>query len=207
MSQTPSLPKLLGIGGGIGSGKSTVCKILEIIGVQVYYSDTRARFLMENNAQLIEDLSSLFGANAYADGTLNSKYISSLVFKNPALLTQLNELVHPVVKKDSLEWTLSHADQLYVAKESALLFETGIYKDMQYSILVTSPLYLRIERIKKRDNLSEEQILERMSRQWGDEEKRKLSNEVIFNDEVNSIIEQTWHINQKLKKLWTIQES
>ena len=129
MNPHPSSPKIVGIGGGIGSGKSTVCKILEILRVPVYYSDARARFLMENDTELIESIKRLFGEQAYIEKKLNAPFISGKVFSSSELLQKLNAIVHPAVAIDNEMWVKRHGDQVYLAKESALLFETGIYQN------------------------------------------------------------------------------
>ena len=202
MNPHPSSPKIVGIGGGIGSGKSTVCKILEILRVPVYYSDARARFLMENDTELIESIKRLFGEQAYIEKKLNAPFISGKVFSSSELLQKLNAIVHPAVAIDNEKWVKKHGDQVYLAKESALLFETGIYQQSNYNVLVVSPLNLRISRIQERDGLTTQQILDGIDKQWTDEVKMKLADEIIHNDTIHSLIEQTWSIHHKIIDLW-----
>ena len=146
----PNSPKLIGVTGGIGSGKSTVCKIFETLGHPIYYADDRAKWLMSHDDTLMHQIKELFGDEAYQNGVLNRKLIAEKAFKTPSMLAQLNALVHPAVGKDLKEWVSSTQEKL-LFYEAALVFETGSNKKMDAVILVTAPEALRIPRVLKRD--------------------------------------------------------
>ncbi|GAL86905.1 dephospho-CoA kinase [Sporocytophaga myxococcoides] len=189
----------IGITGGIGSGKTTVSRVFSVLGIPVYYADDRAKWLMENNSDVIEGISTLFGNTAYSAGKLNRSVISSRAFHNPVLLEQLNAIVHPAVKKDYEDWHLSQRDIPYTLKEAALLFEAGSYKDLDKTILVLSPENLRIRRIIKRDPFrTQKDIKAILERQMKDEEKQNLADFSILNDEVHLIIPQVIKIHREL---------
>ncbi|MFC3562739.1 dephospho-CoA kinase [Pedobacter jamesrossensis] len=182
----------VGITGGIGSGKTTVCKVFEVLGIPVFYADTEAKDIMMKDSLLIDGIKSTFGAASYfEDGKLNNKHIASIVFNNEAELTKLNALVHPAVFRafDAWEETIS-SNVPYTLKEAALLFESGSYKMCDTTILVTAPLETKLKRVMQRDGVSAEQVKARMDRQLSDEEKAKLASHFITNDEEHSIIEQ-----------------
>ena len=153
--------RIYGITGGIGSGKSTVAKIFEVLSVPVYYSDERAKeiyHLPEINKKVVD----LLGDEAYfSNGVLNKKYISHQIFQNKQLLQQLNEIIHPAVDQDFNEW-VKKQNTTFVLKEAAILFETELYKKLNGTILVTSPLNIRIERVCKRDGISEYEVKKRI---------------------------------------------
>ena len=191
--------RVYGITGGIGSGKSTVAKIFEVLSVPVYYSDARAKeiyHLPEINKKVVD----LLGAEAYhSSGVLNKKYISQQIFQNKQLLQQLNEIIHPAVDEDFNEW-INKQNASFVLKEAAILFETGLYKKLNGTILVTSPLNIRIERVCKRDGVSEDEVKKRIENQFSDEKKFALADWIICNDEEKSLIEQSLKIYDELIK-------
>lgn len=191
----------IGVTGSIGSGKSLVCKIFEQLGVPIYNADDKAKELMVKNAQIIETVISLFGAESYfKNGDLNRKHLSNIVFHNKELLTQLNKTVHPIVFRDFDNWLIEQENKKnkYVIKEAALMFETDSYKVLDKFIVVTAPLALRINRTQFRDNISEEQVLARMNNQFSQEEKLAKANYEIKNDEQISVIEQVYQLHQIL---------
>ncbi len=191
----------VGISGGIGSGKSLVCTIFQVLGISVYNSDLEAKKIMETNEQVKKEIIKLLGKESYFNNlTLNRKFIAKKIFKQKELLQSLNQIVHPAVRKDAEIWSekIPQADGYYL-RESAILFETGIYKQFNYNILVTAPQKLRIERIKSRDALSVEDITLRMKNQWDDEQKLALANFVIVNDGKNFLIPQILKIHKTLK--------
>lgn len=191
----------VGITGGIGSGKSTVCSIFERLGVPVYYADLRAKQLMEDDKKLICDIKSNFGVEAYStDGTLNRVYLSSLVFKNEDKLLLLNSLVHPVVQKDYESWIsiLDAKNYPYSLKEAALLVETGSYKMLDKLIVVSAPLEDRISRVMARDNVSREQVINRINAQLPEAKKVKLAHFVIYNDKIMELMPQVTKIHLSL---------
>lgn len=192
-------PKLIGVTGGIGSGKSTVCKIFEVLGHKVYYADNRAKWLMNNEHTLIDQVKALFGEKAYHQEALNRKYISEQVFKNPDLLKKLNTLVHPAVAQDLKNWVEDNQEDKVLFDEAALLFEIGSYKKMDSTILVTASEKVRIDRVLKRDpHRTPESIKEIIDQQMKDEDKIPLADYVIENEGAKSVIKQTMGIYQKL---------
>lgn len=195
----PTKPKLIGVTGGIGSGKSTVCKIFETLGHKVYYADDRAKWLMSHDIQLKEKIEDLFGDKAYHENQLNRLFISEQVFRNPELLQKLNALVHPAVGNDLNNWVHQNSKEKMLFDEAALLFEIGSYKKMNATILVTAPEDIRIERVLKRDpHRSKDSIKEIIGQQMSDEEKLPLASFVIKNDHTYSVIKQTMDIYKRL---------
>jgi dephospho-CoA kinase len=189
----------IGITGGIGSGKSTVCKIFAILGVPIYYADDRAKWLMEHNPDLVTGIKNLFGEDAYlADGVLNRPLIAAAAFNDPAKLNQLNGLVHPQVFEDGSAWQREHDHFPYTLREAALIFESGIYKHLDKVITVYAPLELRLQRVMARDNTTEEAVKARIARQLPDEEKVRQSQFVILNDGQKSLIPQVMAIHQEI---------
>ena len=194
----------VGITGGIGSGKSTVCEIFKILGVPVFEADKIARTLMNENPEIRKNLTTWFGDEIYSENLLNRKKLADLIFNNTQNLKQVNSIVHPVVRNEFEKWKNSQKS-VYSVYEAAILFESGFYKLMDLNFLIVSPEHLRIRRVMKRDQISEEQVLARIHNQWTDEEKIKLANTVIYNDNKNLIIPQIIEIDKKLKrdgKIW-----
>ncbi|MGN7985705.1 dephospho-CoA kinase [Pedobacter sp. 22226] len=195
----------VGITGGIGSGKTTACKVFEVLGVPVFYADTVAKEIMTQDALLIEGVKTAFGEESYfEDGKLNNKHIAGIVFNNEKSLAQLNALVHPAVFRafDAWESTISSTVP-YTLKEAAILFESGSYKLCDTTILVTAPYEIKIKRLMQRDGVTEEQVKARMDKQLSDEEKSRLADHFIVNDEQQSIIEQVLALHQQFLKLAT----
>jgi dephospho-CoA kinase len=172
----------IGITGGIGSGKSFICKKFESLGVPVYYADERAKYLMQHDENLKEKLMAAFGNEIYTDGQLNKKVLSEKVFNNPEALQKLNSLVHPAVYRDTENWMKLHSNKPYVIKEAALFFETGSYKMLDKTILVSAPEEIRIARVMERDKVSKTDVEARMKNQMSDEDKMTLADYIINND-------------------------
>jgi len=187
----------VGLTGGIGSGKSTVAQILEVLGIPVYYADVKARRLMNEDEQLKKEIIKIFGKEAYSNNSLDRKYISSIVFSDPAKLKLLNGIVHPATKKDSERWMLSQTTP-YAIHEAALIFEAKVDDRLDYVIGVSSPEELRIQRAVQRDNVTREEVIKRMKQQI--DEKIKMSNcdFVLINDEQQLLIPQVLELHQKL---------
>ena len=185
----------IGITGGIGSGKTTICKIFEVLGIPVFYADTVAKTIMNTDEELKQDVISLFGIEAYAEGALNRKYIADIVFNNEQQLQRLNAAVHPAVFRAFEKWQASQKNAPYVIKEAAVLFESGSYKMCDYSIQVSSPLELRLKRVMRRDVISQEQFLSRANKQLSDEEKEKLADFILINDESQLLIPQVLQLH------------
>ena len=190
----------VGITGGIGSGKSTIARIFESIGIPVYYADKEAKRLMNKNPSLKQDIKLLLSNEAYhKNGRLNRKYIAERVFKDKALLAQLNNLVHPAVRYDFESWA-ERQENSYVLKESALIFEIKGQSYFDATILVIADKETRIERVIKRDKSNRKAVIDRMNNQLSDEIKIPLADHIVSNNGVNSLIEQVLKIHRKLIK-------
>jgi len=187
----------VGLTGGIGSGKSTVAKIFEVLGVPVYYADDAAKHIMNTDAELREKIISTFGAGSYVNNELNRPYIASIVFENTEKLALLNSLTHPATIRDAERWMRQQTSP-YVIKEAALIFESGSAENLDYVIGVFSPLPLRIKRIMERDNVTRDEVMKRMSRQIDEDIKMRLCDKVIVNDEQQLVITQVLALHQQL---------
>ncbi|MRX68394.1 dephospho-CoA kinase [Flavobacterium resistens] len=174
------MTKVIGLTGGIGSGKTTVANYFKEMGVPVYIADDGARAVMQSDT-VIKEIKETFGEALFENNILNRAKLADIVFNNADKLAQLNAIVHPAVKKDFELWLLNHRDKEYVIYEAAILFESGRYKDCDSIITVTAPEEIRIERVLKRDNTTREQVLSRMQMQWKDEDRISKSNFVINN--------------------------
>jgi dephospho-CoA kinase len=190
----------IGITGGIGSGKSTVAKLFEVLGIPVYYADDAAKQLMNDNEVLKQQIQKEFGEEAYTNGKLNRKYIADIVFANPEKLELLNSLVHPATLQDADEW-MNKQTTAYTIKEAALIFESGAQEQLDYVIGVYAPTPLRIQRTMQRDNISREEVMARMNKQIDETIKMRLCDFVITNDEQQMIIPQVIQLHQKLLTL------
>ena len=191
--------KIVGLTGGIGSGKTTVAGFFRDFGVPVYIADDAGKRLMKTSAEIKKAIISLFGEKAYDNDTPNRKFIASQVFNDSEQLKKLNQIIHPAVEKDFHQWVKEQSYE-YVIYEAAILFETGSYKKCDFSILVTAPQELRIERLQERDNSSRSEIKERMNNQWSDEKKEKLADFIIKNEELSQTRLQVEHIHDKILK-------
>lgn len=190
---------IIGITGGIGSGKSTVCRVFVALGIPVFEADACAKQLMNSDPEVGEQLIRLFGAIVYLpDHTVNRKYLAGLVFSDPSLLAQLNAIVHPAVRKAFSEW-LGKQHSPYVIHEAAILFESGFYKMMDQTITIVTDEDQRIQRVIKRDGISVEQVRQRIQNQWNDEERIKLADFVIRNNDDDLIIPQILEIDKKIR--------
>ena len=173
----------VGVTGGIGAGKSIVCSVFSILGVPVYDADIRARWLMENDPTLRQQIIEKFSKTAFIRGRINRNWLAGEVFSNTRLLKKLNTLVHPLVRVDFAEWERRHSESPYVIKEAALLIETGSHLVLDKIVLVTAPEKERINRILERDiHRNEEQIRDIIQKQLGDEEKERHADYVLKND-------------------------
>lgn len=189
----------MGITGGIGSGKTTVCRVFETLGAITYYADDRAKWLMENDSQLINGVKDLFGEGAYHNGKLDRKHIAGQAFKDSSLLEKLNGIVHPAVARDIEGWVSKNQSAKLLLKEAALLFETGSYKSLNKTILVTAPEEVRIDRVAKRDaHRTKEDVRDIITKQMKDEEKIPLADFIIENDGTKSVIKQVMEIYNQL---------
>ncbi|MBB4035836.1 dephospho-CoA kinase [Dysgonomonas hofstadii] len=191
---------ILGITGGIGSGKSTVSQLFELCGVPVYIADNESKRLVATSPVIRKKLTGLFGEELYEGGVLNKALLASHIFNDKQKLETVNAIIHPVVAEDFNEWLKHHKEKDIVAHEAAILFESGFNKLMNKVVMVYTPLEIRIERTMARDNTSREKVQERIQNQMPDEEKAELSDFIIVNDGTYSLIEQVTNIIQQLRK-------
>lgn len=188
----------VGITGGIGSGKTTVCRIFETLGIPVFYADTVAKEIMVSDSILVTGVKEAFGSESYfSDGKLNNKYIAGIVFNNISELNKLNALVHPAVFRAFDGWVAElPEDTPYILKEAALLFESASYKMCDKSVLVTAPLEMKLKRVMLRDGVTADQVKARMDKQFTDEQKMEMADYVIRNNETDSLITQVLELHQ-----------
>jgi len=191
--------KVIGLTGGIGSGKTTIAKMFESLGIPVYYADIEAKKLMNSSNELKVKLIDLFGDNAFDTNALNSSYIANIVFKDKKKLKELNALVHPEVEKHFKNW-LKDQKAAYVIQENAIIFENNKQFDYDYIITVTAPKKIKIERIIERDNTTKEQVIQRMNNQLDDDFKMKNSKYVIYNTDIQESKLQAESIRKALIK-------
>jgi len=196
----------VGLTGGIGSGKTTVARIFELLGVPVYYADDETKRIMNENKELRAAIQKQFGEEAYINGELNRSYLAAKVFGDPYQLEILNSLTHPVTIRDATDWMNkqfagSRGKTLYVIKEAALLFEAGAAENLDYIIGVHAPEALRIKRAMDRDKLSREDVEKRINRQMDEEIKMKLCDFVLQNNEEELLIPQVLSLHEKLIEL------
>ena len=191
--------KQIGITGGIGAGKSIVSKVFKSLGYPVYDADAAAKWCYTNNVLLKNKVIALFGKEAYhADGSLNRPMLANQVFQNQERLNQLNAIVHPVVKAHYQAWLKTNSHSKLVFKEAAILMETAGYKQLDFTILVTAPIELRVNRVVKRDNTTKVEVESRINKQWSDEQKRPYANAEIVNDGTTPILAQLLALEQQL---------
>ena len=172
--------KIIGLTGGIGSGKTTVAQLFSELGVPIYIADTEAKKLMDSSKVIRRKLVALLGEDAYSGTKLNRKFVADKIFNDKFLLDAVNAVIHPKVAAHFKKW-VSKQKATYVIKEAAILFENGSYKDCDKVILVTAPKQMRINRVMARDNTSKAEIEQRMNHQWSDEKKLKLADIIIEN--------------------------
>jgi dephospho-CoA kinase len=187
----------VGITGGMGSGKSTIAKVFETLGIPVFYADTRAKILMDENEELKEKISENFGKGTYVYGKLDRKHLSSIIFNDSKKLALLNSFVHPATIKDADNW-MKQQKTHYAIKEAALIFESGAQEYLDYVIGVYSPTTIRMQRVIKRDNITAEEVKLRMNKQINEEIKMRLCDFVITNDEQQLLIPQVLKIHEEL---------
>ena len=193
----------VGITGGIGSGKTTVCQIFEKLGVPVYYADKRGKELMEDDKDLATAISREFGSTIYTDGKLNKDVLAHIVFNDEEKLLKLNDLVHPAVFADSSSWNdiLARKGYAYTLRESALLIESSSYRLLDKIIVVSTPEEDRIKRVMERDGATAEQVMARIRAQMPDEQKVKYADYIIFNDAIMELVTQVTKIHVDLMNI------
>ena len=196
----------VGLTGGIGSGKSTVAKVFEVLGIPVYYADDAAKRLMNEDEELKEKVKKEFGESIYKEEKLGKKKLADIVFTSPEKLNLLNALVHPATLKDAEIWMQKHAESggettPYCLKEAALIFESGAHEHLDYVIGVSTPAAQRIQRTMQREHVTREEVIARMDKQMDDAIKMKLCDFIIKNDELEMILPQVLELHNKLLSL------
>ena len=187
----------IGLTGNMGSGKTTVSKIFELLGIPVFYADDAAKKVMVTDQILIDEIRSAFGKQSYfEDGALNRKHIAAIVFNNDAQLAKLNAMVHPATFRAFDTWVANFADVPYVLKEAALLFESDSYKMCDYTVMVQAPLESRIKRVMQRDGLTRIEVESRNAHQFSEEKKTRLADYIINNDDTQLVIPQVLELHR-----------
>ncbi len=192
----------IGLTGGIGSGKTTVAKVFETLGIPVYYADDATKRLMNSNEFIKKSLIKYFGEGTYLDGILNRKYLANIVFSDKEKLALLNSITHPLTINDANEW-MAKQKSPYIIKEAALLFESNAAKHLDYFIGVSAPLAIRIKRVMQRDAITEIEVVNRINRQMNEEEKMKRCDFVIMNNDEELVIPQVLKIHEEILTLST----
>lgn len=187
----------VGITGGIGSGKSTVCQVFSTLGIPVFRADDAAKYLMNNDAALIAGIKNIFGTDIYKNNKLDTTLLSSIVFQHPEKLSQLNALVHPATIQYGKDWFAKQTSP-YAVKEAAIFFESGTNKDIDVMIGVSAPLELRISRAMKKLGKTRDEILQRISHQMDEDEKMKRCDYIITNNEQIAVIPQVLELHKQL---------
>jgi dephospho-CoA kinase len=195
----------VGITGGIGSGKSTICNVFKILGSPVFEADTVAKEILSKNDSVKKEIIHLFGKDIYSpEGVVNRKKLAEIIFNDDIQLRKVNNIIHPAVQNEFNNW-LKNQVTSYIIHEAAILFESEFYKMMDFTILISAPESERINRVIKRDGITEKQVRERMLRQWNEEKKQKLADVVLYNNNKNLIIPEIIKIDKNLKtngKIW-----
>lgn len=190
----------LGLTGGIGSGKTTVTSIFKLLNIPIYIADVASKRLVATSPVIKKELVKLYGEDLYNQNILNKQKLAQIIFSDKKELDRVNKIIHPLVEKDFCEWReiQKQKKHKFVIHEAAILFESGFDKIVDKTILVYSPLELRIERCMKRDNISREEVLKRINNQWSDEKKLELCDFVIYNEDSQSLIKQVCHLINNL---------
>lgn len=195
----------VGLTGGIGSGKTTVAKIFELLQVPVYYADAASKSLYTIDRELMENVKKHFGEAVYTNNELNRSMLANLVFNDPEKLALLNSLVHPPTLRHAEAWMAAQTTP-YIIKEAALIFESGSARDLDYVIGVYTPKHIRLKRVMERDGLSRDEVINRMNRQIEENIKMRLCDFVIINDEQEMVIPQVLKLNEHFLNLSNIQK-
>lgn len=190
----------IGITGGIGSGKSTVTNILKVLEIPVYIADDESKKLVDTSPVIRSKLTEAFGEELYREGKLNKPLFASIIFNDKDKLALSNSIIHPEVYKNFRQWVEKHSQSAIVATEAAILYESGMNKHVDKTIMVYAPLEIRIERVMNRDKSTKDKVLARINSQMPDEEKCELSDYIIYNDETKSLIGQTLDIIAQYNK-------
>ncbi|WP_317125643.1 dephospho-CoA kinase [Flavobacterium cerinum] len=194
------ITKIIGLTGGIGSGKTTIAQYFKSQGVPLYIADDEAKKIL-NTPNAVKDIVNAFGESVLTGGLPDRAKIAALVFNSPDKLQILNSIIHPKVLEHFKEWLEKQKDTKFIIKEAAILFESGSYKDCDKIILVTAPKEVRVDRVMQRDGVTREKVLERMNAQWEDEKKTKLSDYIINNIDLENAKKEALKILNTLKKI------
>lgn len=189
----------IGITGGIGSGKSTICHFFATLGIPVFNADKEAKRIMNESSLIRSKMIMNFGKDIYLPNqTIDRKRLADLIFNSPSLIKKVNAIIHPEVRNYFFKWC-DQQQSPYIIHEAAILFESGFYEMMDFTILITAPEQERIERVMKRDHITTEKVKERISKQWTDEEKIKLADKTINNDNQELVIPQLIELDKKFR--------
>jgi len=188
----------VGLTGGIGSGKSLVAQIFSHLGIPVFNADAEAGKILDEDLQIRHQLTEWFGQEIYKDGRPDRPKLAGIIFNDAEMLSKVNRLIHPKVLDRFLNWCGENQNKPYVIHEAAILFESGFYRHMDTTILVTAPEKIRIARVKQRDKTTEESIRQRMQNQWTDEQKSNLAGYIIQNDGESSLLPKVLEIHNTL---------
>lgn len=188
----------IGLTGGIGSGKTTVSKIFQNLGVPIFNSDLVARNIVNTNQMAISQIKSVFGDDIYVNNELDRKKLAPIVFNDTLMLDKLNAIVHPIVAQAYAKWCKEHDHYPFTIKEAAILFETGVHHNLDRIIVVYTPKEERIKRIMARDNADREDVESRMANQWSDESRNKMADFIIINDQQDQLLPQVMELNELL---------
>jgi len=194
------MTKIIGLTGGIGSGKTTVANYFKSLGIPVYIADEAGKKIL-TIPKYIKMVREIFGEAIVSEDTIDRKKLAELVFNDPLKLSQLNSVIHPAVRDDFQNWLSAHNEFPMIIKEAAILFESGSYKECDAIITVIAPRQLRIKRVMDRDKATELQVIERMNQQWTDDQRAELSDHIIVNDELSNTHRQVREILKKLKNI------
>lgn len=201
-----AMPLKIGLTGGIGSGKTTVAKVFELLNVPVYYADDASKRLYNTDKDLMQKMKAHFGHDIYNEEELNRSKLASLVFNNSEKLALLNSLVHPPTIKDAEHW-MQRQTAPYIIKEAALIFESGSSAGLDFIIGVYAPQHIRLQRVMNRDNLSRQDVMNRMKRQINEEMKMKLCDFVVVNNEQELVLPQIQKLHESFLQLATTASS
>ena len=188
--------KIIGLTGGIGSGKTTISMMFKDLGIPIYIADIEAKKLTNSSKIIRNEIIAVLGEKSYTDGKLNNKYVAELIFNDVNLLNKINNIIHPRVAEHFKKWTAKQ-NAPYIIKEAAILYENDGYKKCDFTILITAPLDVRIDRVLRRNSITKDEILDRIKNQWTDEKKEKLADFIIENIHLDSTLKKvkTIHLN------------
>lgn len=191
--------KVIGLTGGIGSGKTTVSQIFALLNIPIYIADEKAKEILASNLEIQRKVISIFGEKCIQNGIIDRKFIARESFGNADKLKQLNAIIHPAVAEDFRKWKMDHSVSSYVIKEAAILFESGSFVNCDKTILVTAPVETRIQRVISRDKVTKVEVEARIKNQWSEEKKKELADFIINNNEGNSLIAQVMKVHEILE--------